>query len=89
MSKPNSVASGNFAQEEQPPQLKKKPVTILSQPLRGASLRNIIHQHQALIESSIVELNHIIEPRTAVDNQKCPHQTIDEERTYRANVLAP
>ena len=61
---------------------------ILIQPLRGTPLRAKIRANQHEIRQRVLALNADIIPRTTAHNRKCAHESLEEERDFRADVVS-
>lgn len=60
---------------------------LFAQPLRGTRLRLLIKASHAEIRQRVSTLNAEIVPRIQAHNRKSSYETIEEERTFRADVL--
>lgn len=60
---------------------------LFAQPLRGAKLRTLIKASYNEIRQRNLALNADIIPRTQAHNRKSPHQTLEEEREFREDVM--
>lgn len=60
---------------------------LFAQPLRGARLRSLIKASYAEIRQRVSTLNADIVTRTQAHNRKSPYETMEEERTFRAELL--
>ncbi len=56
---------------------------------RGKKLKAKIRASEQLIRDNIRALNAAIKPRTQAQNSKCSHQTLEEMREAKANLLSP
>ncbi len=64
-----------------------EPEFVLTGPLRGAQLRAAIAQSYGKIRERIPELKADIIPRTQAHNRKSAFQTLEEEQTFRGDVV--
>ncbi|OGO91385.1 MAG: hypothetical protein A3F10_07560 [Coxiella sp. RIFCSPHIGHO2_12_FULL_42_15] len=62
--------------------------SIISTVLRGAPLRKKINASHRAIRQHVMEMNADIIPRTQAHNRKCDYPSLEEERNFRADVVA-
>ena len=61
---------------------------LIARELRGAELRSLIRESQREIRKRVLEADADIIPRTQAHNRKSAHQSLEEEREHRAEVVA-
>ena len=67
--------------------VKSKTGRLLTQPLRGSPLRARVRESHHGIRQRVLALNADIIPRTQPHNRKCAHQSLEEARDFRADIV--